>query len=296
MKHAAFPAYTIAVLLLLASQFATSAQDYKVQFDFPWKVGDKFRIHSTGGETNQFNVTQNGAALQQRATRQTWELDAEVTVTGVSGRNMANNIEIVVTKFVASNQGRPAVTPQKNTTLLGSVMDGKEQFTIGGAPAEKDIHKMLKRIFDLDEGGATNDESFGTKERKRVGDEWKANTEVMAKDAGREGLTLSPSDISALTKLTQLGPVDGKNCLHVIVTGDVKNIKPPTPKDMAVKEAGMKLKISAAIPVDLKTPELALRQSMSMRMVMQSTRQPGVEIKSTSVSMVSSRFTHHPRP
>ena len=295
MKHSAFPAYAIASLLLFASQFATCAQDYKVQFDFPSQVGDKFRFRFIGGETNHFNVTQNGAALQKRASRQTWELDAEVTVTGVSGRNMANKLVIVVNKFIATSQGRPMPVPLKDTTILASVKDGEEQFTIAGKLAENDLHKTLKRAFDLDDGGATNDESFGTKERQRVGDTWKANAEVMAKDVRREGLTINPADISASTQLTKMEPVDGKDCLHVVVTSDIKNIKPPKREDLRFKEAGMKLRIAVAIPVDLKTPELALNQIMNMRMVMQSTRQPDVEIETTSVATANVRYTHHPR-
>ena len=75
MKHSPLATRALAVLFLIAASFASGAQEYEIRLDVPSKVGDKMRLRVTGGETNQFNVTQNGGVLQKRASRQTWNLD-----------------------------------------------------------------------------------------------------------------------------------------------------------------------------------------------------------------------------
>lgn len=296
MKHNAIHSFAAALTLLIASPLATSAQEYKIQMDFPAKVGDSYRIRSTGGETNQMAVSKDGTVVQRKATRQTWELDAEVKLTGVSDRNRPTRSEIVVRKLTLTADGRPTATPPAKTIILASIKDGDEHFTVNGEPADRAVASLLKKIFELDDGDASKQESFGTDAPKKVGDVWDANRDVMSKDAQRQGLSIKAADIAARTKLVKIAPVTGKPCAHLLVTGEVKNIKPPAPNGFSVKDGTMKMKLEFATPVDRSSPELINAQEMTTRMVMESTQQPGIVIDTTGVTRVASTFTRHPRP
>ena len=59
----------------------------------------------------------------------------------------------------------------------------KTLFEIEGAPASGKVSKALDLVVNITSGGPTDDDIFGTTERKKAGDSWPINKAVAITDA-----------------------------------------------------------------------------------------------------------------
>jgi hypothetical protein len=136
-------------------------------------------------------------------------------------------------------------------SVITASWDGREQaFEMAGGALEPDTEESLK-LLDLltdDPDGPTDDEVFGTKERKKVGDRWEGNSELMAKDLARLGLTAKKEDLKSSVTLEKVVTLGKTECLQLsgLITCD--KFAPPLPPEFSVDKSMLKMNFAGKIP------------------------------------------------
>ena len=284
-----------AAALLVASSAGLIAQEYQVDFDFKARVGDAYRVRTEGSNEGAMAARRGGQTLQQRSRSQEWEFDGDVTITAVSKRQLPLRAELIVRRFTLAMNGSEKTLVPARTKVIASVKDGKDSFVADGQPVSPEATKMLKRVIDLDDGGMTNQQGFGPKTPKKVGDQWSADIDALIKDAKAEDLEIGADNIQAHTQFEKAALVDGKKALHFVITGKMKDVKPPLPDGVKITESEMSFEIRPVYPEDGSSPPLRESGKIVQRIVTESPQQPGVELEITETMTHKSRMTQFKR-
>ena len=199
--------FAAAVLALaLAPCSALFAQDYEIRLERPDPVGSRLHLSMVGKESTSQVVKQGDKVIEEKNTKYTVEAELVVTVLALSTKGKNTRIKLEVEKLTRiEGDARRELLP-KGSVVTAS-WDGKEQaFEMAGGALDPDTEESLK-LLDLvteDPNGPTEDEIFGTKERKKVGDRWEGNSELMAKQLAGLGATVKKEDLKITVTLEKL--------------------------------------------------------------------------------------------
>ena len=136
------------------------------------------------------------------------------------------------------------------------------QFLVGGRPVAENIKEALELFFDADarkEDEITDDEVFGTKERKKVGDTWPINAELAARQATAEGIKLDAGNVTGATTVVKKETVNGTPCLRLRSTMKATGFQMPMP-GMTLDQSKVAGVFEASFPIDPSLPCLLVRE------------------------------------
>ncbi|MHC4600360.1 MAG: hypothetical protein ACYS47_15290, partial [Planctomycetota bacterium] len=142
-------------------------------------------------------------------------------------------------------------------------------------PVEPELHKVLNLFFDMSKSEVTNDDIFGTKERKQIGDSWPLNTEMAAKSAEEEEITIDPKDIEGQVTLEKRVEVDGVPCLLIRGKANISKAQIPMPGDVKIEKSHVTAELSGEFPVDVSKGLVSQKKRVTMSMEAKGTPEPG---------------------
>jgi len=243
------------------------AQDYEIRLHRPATVGQKYRMSAAGRQSRKDTVTQGGQAAQAKSQGFSLEFESVVTVLETDKKGMATKESHTVAKCVKIQGGARKSLVPKGTVIVGSATEKATVFESGGRPVAPEVREALSLVIDLSKGGATADEIFGTRERKKVGQSWNMNTGAAAKDLHREGIEIRKEDIRGATTLEKVGKVGQTECLQIRGEMTLKNLMLPLPPWLKLEKSAGHARVSGKFPLDtsIGVLEMSLEMSLTFR-------------------------------
>ncbi len=206
-------AAVMAVVALAGSSVAV-AQDYPIKLNRPEKVGNEFRMAAVGNQTSTTTIKMDGKALEPQNQAVAVTFNAAVKVLEVNKNGEPSKMTLTVEKLSVKQGGAAAADAlPKGAVITASVKGGKSAFEVAGKAVEPETAAALDLVVSLGQGGASDDEVYGTKDRKKMGDQWSMNSELAAKDAAKQDITVSKENITGTVKLDKTEKVGGVDCL-----------------------------------------------------------------------------------
>lgn len=178
------------------------------------------------------------------------------------------------------------------TRLRVQIVDGDERFSIEGKPVSKELDAFLDRVVNLDTGNSSNDDQYGTTERKNVGDHWDVNKASMVADAERHGHTFLADKISGHVKFERLTQVKDTECLQIRVMTKVDDFSDKAVEGFEVQNSSISMDIKALLPADQSMPALEESQRVAMRAKMESVSQSGMVLDMSSVISLKTEYIY----
>jgi hypothetical protein len=243
--------FSAAILALaLAPCSALFAQDYEIRLTRPAEVGFKYHLSAVGKKSSSLVSRQGDKVLKDKSSSFTVEAELTVTVLAVNEKGASTRAKLEVEKLTRiEDDARRELLPKGS--VITAAWDGKGQaFEMGGG-LDPDTEQSLRLLHLVSDGpnGPTNDEVFGTKERKKVGDRWEGNSERMSKDLARFGSLVKKEDLKSTVSLEKIVLVGKTECLQLsgVLTCDKLDLT--LPPGFTMDKSELKINFSAKEPV-----------------------------------------------
>ena len=179
----------VALALALGVSSALFAQqDYEIRLDRPLKPGDQFKISATGRKRQDIRISTANEPLHEKNDDFTIEYAARRKVFAVDEIGRAIKVSDTVQQLSLVRSGNRTEFLKPGTKVLGYVEGMKKVFEIDGRRADEETESVLELVIDITAGGPGNDEVFGSRTRKKVGEAWKMNSVAAIAELGRRNI------------------------------------------------------------------------------------------------------------
>ena len=286
---------TIRIVMVCAVLLATAsrvfAQDYEVRLTRDAEAGEMYELTVSASVSKQMTMSSQGQVLRKNASSITANLEGTVTVLEIDEMKREKKLGLLVSRCLLSSNGstkREALA--KGTLVVAQIRGGQEEFLIDGNAVSEDIAEMLGILISLPIAQATDDDIFGTKERRKVGDSWAVNSVKAAVDLSSKGIKVDPEDIKGSTKFDKLIVADGTNCLQISARMEMINIRPPLPRGMNVTKSNASANFSGEFPVDVSIRPLSEAMTVSMVFIAKGRPAPDAPEVTLTMSMEESKL------
>jgi acyl-CoA hydrolase len=240
----------VTVLFLSISAHTAVASDYEIRLHRPMRVGEKFHILSTGSNAEKTVITVGGNLV--RDDRENFEASFEsvvkVLATDRNGKPTKESITVLRCEKTEAFDWKSLLP--KGTVVIASLKEKDEVFEIDDKPVSREVHDLLAFFVTLSKGEATDDEIFGTRQRKQVGESWDINAELAARDLDDLHLGVRKENVAGKTTLEKVFKAGGTDCLLVSAEVTVNKFAPPLPPGLSMESSLLRASISAKFPVD----------------------------------------------
>ncbi|HEY3305547.1 MAG TPA: hypothetical protein VGL70_18645 [Candidatus Binatia bacterium] len=250
MSRVATFVITVSACLWVFSSIAV-AQEYEIRLSGQAKTGEKYKLSTTVSYAEKSTLFSDGSPVKDKKEEFTLELVSSVIVLETSERGKLRKSAIVIEKCVMTTGGRieSLITPG---LVVMAAREGKQTvYKIKDAPVDARTAKALRMSISFYAGEYSDDDIFGTREKKGVGDTWPVNAAMFA-DAMNEvfAVSIKHEDISGTMNLEQVV----KDRLHdyFLIKGwlDIAKFAVPLPQAFRLDEGQLKVAFSGKYPID----------------------------------------------
>ncbi|HJQ24543.1 MAG TPA: hypothetical protein VKA60_11555 [Blastocatellia bacterium] len=255
-----------AVMAIFLVAVVALAQDYEIHLSRLSKVGAKHHLNATGSHAEYIEVTSGKRALRTTDEKFTYQLSADVTVLETDGKGHPTSESLVVVNSKLMKDGAERTFLPPGLVLVAAVEDGKTVFKMDGKPLDKETSKVLSSAISLYTGGLDDEEIFGTRSRKRVGESWPINPDAavaMLKELGAQG---KKEDVTGTMTLEKVE--GGHLFLHGSTT--IKPLEMPLPSEFKPEGGELQGEFSGRFP--MKDSDGSLRQTLKARITLAARR------------------------
>jgi hypothetical protein len=228
------------------------AQKYPIRISSRDAVGQKTSITSSASVVEQMSMSQGGRVVQTQAMQYQVSFEGRAEVLAVDMKERAYRVAYTVDKFTKTENGITTDVFKPGTVI---VTDGSQerdkQIAVRNGSIDNDARETAGLVLPAHPPDSVGDDDvFGTKEPKGIGDKWPINSVAAAEDLKRSGIA-SASTLTGTVSVESKGTVDGKECLNLAAElnadGIVVNNGPPG----FVPETGnMRATFRGCIPTD----------------------------------------------
>jgi hypothetical protein len=230
---------------------ATPEGTYEIRLTRPQKVGDRHLMAVKGRQHKKERVTMGAQVVTDTDTTTDVELEALAEVLAVDAKSRGIRMAYTIERCQKIANGQTSQLLARGRVVVVEYRDGRSRITVDGERPPKELEEALGVVLSAREpNSATDDEIFGTKERKRVGDEWSINTEAAARDLGSRGVKLEPANLSGATKLVDVKTHEGLKALELTGTIRIGNVALPLPPGARVEKAYVEALFWGLFPAD----------------------------------------------
>ena len=267
--------------LALVAALPVFAQDYEIRLHHPRRVGSKNKVSAIGRDLQEMSMWSEGRALREEKKELTVEMDAVSTVLAVGPKGKPTSLSLQIQKLTKMDAGIQKELLPRDTVVTASRVGKKTSFEVNGQAVDPDVTQALELVVsvsnpDLDD---TDDDLFGTRERKRVGDSWDANQAAVAKLLMSDPRMTVKDIIGKATLKELIKDASGQRLLVAFeVTG--KTV-PATPAPGASSQGGtIVMKGTAEFPLDPSLPRVKETAEMNLSARMTGKQNPnGPEVE-----------------
>ncbi len=193
-----------------------AGDDYVIRLTRPSKVGDRSRVDTTGTQRERERIT-IGGQVQKEEKDLAVHLVAIETVLAVDSSSAPTRYEYLIETCQKTSAGKTEeLLSAGRRVVAGTDAQGDTVYTVDGDPALEDIAKALGVVISVHRPNSpTDDDIFGTKERKRVGDTWSIDSAAAAADLSKAGLGVSPEVLKGTVSFAGVRTVGAVKALEV---------------------------------------------------------------------------------
>lgn len=244
-------------VLLAWAPAVSAADDYVIRLTRPSKVGDRFHIDTKGTTREQERITV-GDQVQKDDNDMSVHLVAAATILAIDPKADATRIEYLIESCQKTADGKTEeVLPAGRRVVAESNAEGETMFTVDGDPALEDISKALSVVISAHTPGTpSDDEIFGTPERKRVGDTWSIHAETTAAFLSKTGLKVSPENLKGTVSLDAVKTVGGVKALALTARLNARGMVMDLPDFMQLEKSSMTGEFTLLAPADPEVSNL----------------------------------------
>src|SRR5450432_1823578 len=176
VTHVSGVAFTI-----FLSALAVSAQSYYIHLHYPDNPGTRYHLTA-----RTVRVTTNRVSIGTDSTKTdedgfTAELSADVTILEANRSGWATRKSfIVLSSWLSAKEKQGALLPV-GTMVFASIQNGGTIYQVKGKPVDAATTEVLGSLVSLHVAGTDDDELFGVRTVKKVGDRWSANIDSVLK-------------------------------------------------------------------------------------------------------------------
>ncbi|MDA3821074.1 MAG: hypothetical protein PF450_00475 [Bacteroidales bacterium] len=215
------------IIAFLCFPFWGFSQDYKVQLYRPLAVGDQ-QHWAVNGVINEVTADLSFGVISNKTTEEFhYQAEGVVTIKAVDKKGQPQRLDFLVSTFTKQEgtSGQKAEFLPKHSVISCAYVDGDIFFHVDGKAPSDDTASHLRRLFQLPPPYLTMDAIWGLSKRKKVGDVWSANLELLVKQFEVFGIEVNPGLITNSMSLKSAATVDGIPSLEVEWELDVPDSK-----------------------------------------------------------------------
>jgi len=219
----------LAILLLAALALTASPtrgdDTYTVRLSRRDRRGDKDVIERVSGRLVNDSTKYEGVAEPiERETISGYRLVADFKVLDADDAGNSLSEALTIRSWTATEEYDDAESPvlPRGAKVVARAGSEKTQYTVDGAKPNKRVLRHLESVLSLSPADKVvhNDDVFGSKERRKIGETWPINREKAAELYSDDQSIARPQDISGTVTLVGLETYNGRRCLRI--AADVK--------------------------------------------------------------------------
>jgi hypothetical protein len=280
-----------ALLLALWPCASLLAQDYPIHLHRPQAVGEKYHLSATGRSARTKLIKSGDRVLQNDSAKFAVECECAVTVLAVDDKGKPSKLSLQIEKLTRSDEAGLKELVSKGSVVTVSVDDGNEVSEMDGHRLSLPTQEAITAILPLDPNGPTDDELFGTSERRKPGDHWDANTDVMVRDLLRRKVMTRKDDLSGTVTFEKVVKVGDTDCLQISGSMECDKYFPAVPRDVKIEKGFLKIQFMEKLPVASSKPALELTQSANIGYTMKGKPEPTADEITIEVGGALSNFS-----
>jgi hypothetical protein len=284
------PIVPAGLALFLSSMAA--AQTYPIRFLRPWKQGERYRIAAKGSFLQKTSTTVTGG-VSGSTLDFTVEFLADATVLEVRRDGRIAKELLTIDNCRVSKEGTSKEVLTKGTVVLAAAENGDEVFRIHGQPVDKEIDDTLSVVITLDAGETSDEDVFGTRENKKLGESWAINSSSAVDWLRQAHLNVNQEDIRGWARVVKRVTVENNDCF--VIDGVLATDKLSGDFDGAKIEGGqLQLRITGALPKDISRHPVEQSQQMTIHLLASRTRSPAsreAKVDLTTEIRMTAHFT-----
>jgi hypothetical protein len=193
---------------------AAPAADYAVRLARSVAAGEKRLAVGSLESDDHLAGMKAGAASDQRQVA-TIHYVVATEILEVSARGNALRATLTVRRLTKESGGTTVELAKPGAVVSARLVGRERIFELAGARLGPDLQMALAAALPLHaDDEPTDDDLFGTTQRRRVGESWPANAELFAR-FGAASVTFDPKDVAGTVTLAAVKPVHGEPCLEV---------------------------------------------------------------------------------
>jgi hypothetical protein len=275
--------------VLLRSAQIGIADDYSIKLDRPTKVGMVFRSTITGYEEITRVDKKNGIRVDGLAQKKVVSMVSDQKVLEVTDHGFTVKLECTIVKCERTADGRTTELVPPGKKVLVQRKGKATSFMIDNAEVPKETTVALELVLRVyDPAHPTEDEAFGTAERKKVGDSWKGNAEAVFASMRESGVPIQKGSVEVNMKLADVQMAGDQKLMTI--QGRVNAVMekgfryPSFPEWLSVADGKMDVSLSNTLPVDPPAPSLGGKRDVTISMTTTG-KAPDGSVLTTDVTM-----------
>lgn len=235
---------------------------YPINLDAPDRVGLRYHLVASSTQRQTVTTTVHGQYAQTTTDEYSVELVADVSTEAVE-KNVATRKRFIIlnSKITQSAVSRPLLP--EGTVVVASIANDKTVFHSNEKLLDEQTTTWLRSLILLHTGGVGDDEMFGTKTPKAVGESWSLNTDEIKKLLKEMG---APSETVKISGTGMLERVEGN---HVFVRSsvNVNDVMLPMPENFTAENGNFVTEYFGKIPLKEGDPtrEVSGRMHLAAR-------------------------------
>ena len=165
------------ILWIMTAAIGRSEETYAIKLSHPAKVGERYHVRIHGSNTEQMLVSL-GRKTNARSNTVIVELEGEIKVLETDQRGHRTKYACTVGTCVTDTGRGKMKLFEKGDVIVTSAVNGKKDFSLNETNVSREAAAALGIVLSVYTGGHDDDDIFGTKEPKRIGDAWAINSKA----------------------------------------------------------------------------------------------------------------------
>ena len=205
------------VAFVFLTGVAFGQDTYAVRLARPVKAGERFKISARAAVLSQTVREVEKVPAETDDVNLACKVSGELTVVAVTPKGMASELLLTLEDAESFDDGEPSAIFNSGDIIVVKKGTDANVVTVNGEEPDEEQAELIDVLVNVsDEDAPTDDEAFGTDSPVKVGDEWSARREVLAREMARQDLRgLRPNDLTAYSKLLSTTSIAGEPALRV---------------------------------------------------------------------------------
>jgi len=237
--------------------------DYPIKLYRPQPVGSEHRMVVTGSFEDTADVNSEGKSRGPKIDSYTLEIDATIKVLSSDPDALGPISQLTIAKATKTKDGKTEEFLSVGTVVVEKRSADKTEFFLGDSAVNATAAYLLQ-IGELSAGldPRSDETSFGTQDRKRVGDSWPINAGAAAAYFTRLKMACKPGNIVGSATLKEVSGAGNEMLLTIVSTTSINDIRMELPAGFTLHTCNGKMTSTSIMPVE--AAKLAKQGSLQM--------------------------------